>query len=239
MARRLGSTTVRGMNSWAVLLAVVSGVAAALVNDPRPKAKAAKKKAPPDSSTSVPKTEPGPAPSPAEAPRPAETPLDIEVRREGVASALPLIVVGQEANLSSGTERRAGESRRKRRSRPEEKTTQSTQAAGPVVHRCPACGHALAPELAPIAVESVNAAAPATPLGETPTAPGAAAAPEPAPSEEQEEANEDEATPECACSEAPATPEPAATPRRGSRVGVTGERLTLRLATRHALGKLG
>lgn len=233
------------MNWWAVLLAVVSGVAAALVNDPRPKAKAAKKKAPPDSATSVPKKEPGPAPSPAEAPKPVETPLDIEVPREGVASALPLIVVGQPANLSSGPERRPGESRRKRRSRPEEKATQSTQAAGPALHRCPACGHALAPELAPIAVESVNAAAPAEPVSET--APAAAAAPEPASSEEHEEADDDYftqldlsgslATPECP--EAPATPEPAATRRRGSRVGAKGERLTLRLATRRALGKLG
>jgi len=223
------------MNWWAVLLAVVSGVAAALVNDPRPKKKAAKKKAPPDSATSVPKKEPGPAPRPAEAPKPVETPLDIEVPREGVASALPLIVVGQPANLSSGPERRPGESRRKRRSRPEEKATQSTQAAGPALHRCPACGHALAPELAPIAVESVNAAAPAEPVSET------------ASNEEHEEADDDYftqlelsgslATPECPA--APATPEPAATPRRKSRVGAKGERLTLRLATRHALGKLG
>ena len=241
------------MNWWAVFWAVLSGVAAAFVDDGRPKARAAKKKAPPEPSASAPKKDPGvapnpgAAPSPAEAPRPAGTPLQVEVPREGVASALPLIVVGQPANLGSSPERKAGESRRKRRSRAEDKAAETTQTSRLVAHTCPHCGHAIAPELAPLSVEPTN-----TPATE-PACDGAAASEEPAVAVSEsvlsdEGANDDDSqeldrsgayeTPGGSCSAARATPEPTPTPKRGSRVGSKGERLTLRLATRQVLSKL-
>lgn len=236
------------MNWWAVFWAVLSGVAAAFVDDGRPKARAAKKKAPPEASASAPKKDPGvapnpgAAPSPTEAPRPAEAPLHVEVPREGVASALPLIVTGQPANLASNPERKPGESRRKRRSRAEDRAAEGTEAAPRVTQTCPHCGHAIAPELAPLSVEPTN-----TPATE-PVRGGAAASEEPAvatsesvmsdegaddDSQDLDRSGADEA-PGGSCS---AAPTPA--PKRGSRVGPEGERLTLRLATRQVLSELG
>ena len=237
------------MNWWAVLLAVVSGVAAALVNDPRPKARTAKK-APREPAASAPKSGPEPAQDPPAAPRPAEAPLHVDVEREGVASALPLIVAGPPVNLAPpGSERRPGESRRKRRARPD--VPASSQAAGPAAHACPHCGHALAPELAPLAVQPTNLEPPAAaaPAAAAPAAAAPeAAAPEAAASEL--EADDDyssqldlsayldpaSAAPESPREPAPApTPEPAPAPERRPRVGAQGERLTLRLATRRKL----
>lgn len=116
----------------AVILAVISGVAAAIVDDFRPPPNPAPQAAP-----QAPKASHAPDGTPI---TPAETPIEVAVPREGVPSVLPLITTGPRiAPVTAAPERKPGESRRRRRSRPGTSEVE-TAAVTDGEHVCPACG---------------------------------------------------------------------------------------------------
>lgn len=216
-----------------VLLAVITGVAAAIVDDFRPRPAAPQ--AAPQAAPKAPKASQAPDGAPI---KPAETPIEVAVApREGVPSILPLVASGPRVVPAKvAPERKPGESRRRRRPRP---GTSESEAHPPEAveaeHVCPTCG-TRSPK-PPVDRSLHTPDAPTVQLVEADVAETEAAAANPS-TAEANTSTESTITVDAA----PATDEspetaPEAAPEPARRRSIR-ERLTMQLATRRALLRL-